>query len=342
MAGDELPLAPPAKIDSSSPFFLGPQDKPSDFITPTRLTHDNYTDWAADIQLALVAHHKFAFVDGTITSPLPPCTDSDWLTIHAMLVSWITNTITPEVKSKYREATRLWAHLKHRFSIVNGPRIQQIKSSIARCEQTKTMLVSIYYGKLNALWEELSLLEPSICCSNCTVSDLYSQRRETTKLHEFLMGLYSEYYSLLRTNILSYDPLPSLDRAYHLAVQDERVRLSHVPAVDSSGPTKVLGFSVRAQGPPGRVSSSSGARVVCGKCHKNGHDSASFWAHLTCSHCHKKRHGIDHYYSLHGYTDKSKGSTGRGRPPPAARANAAVAPSDISGGCSGSGIPSEW
>lgn len=40
------------------------------------------------------------------------------------------------------------------------------------------------------------------------------------------MGLNSEYYSQLRTNILSTNPLPSLDRAYQLVIQDERVRLA--------------------------------------------------------------------------------------------------------------------
>ena len=99
MAGDDVPPPPPLKLDSSSPFFLGPQDRPGDFITPTRLTHDNYADWAVDIRLALLARRKFSFVDGSISSPTPPCTESDWLTLHTMLVSWITNTITPEVKS---------------------------------------------------------------------------------------------------------------------------------------------------------------------------------------------------------------------------------------------------
>ena len=126
MAGDEQPPPPPQKIDHLSPFFLGPQDRPGDFITSTRLTHDNYADWAADVQLALMARRKFGFVDGSISSPTPPCTESDWLTINAMLISWITNTITPEVKStltKFREVSRLWTHLKQRFSIINGPRI---------------------------------------------------------------------------------------------------------------------------------------------------------------------------------------------------------------------------
>lgn len=152
-----LPQTPVAgKIDVSSPFFLGPQDRPGDFITPTRLRGDNYDDWAADIRMALEARRKFVFLDGTIDEPKPPCTATDWSTINAMLVSWITNTIEPEVKrtlTKYRDAKKLWDHLNQRFALVNGPRIHQLKSAIARCEQSKSMSISTYFGTLNALWD---------------------------------------------------------------------------------------------------------------------------------------------------------------------------------------------
>ncbi|KAJ8628341.1 hypothetical protein MRB53_021648 [Persea americana] len=233
MAGDdELPPPPPLKIEPNSPFFLGSQDRPGDFITPTRLRGDNYDDWAADIQTALEARRKFEFLDGTITETVPPCTQSDWSAINAMLISWITNTIAPEVKcnlAKYRDAKRLWDTLKSRYAVVNGPRIQQLKSSIAKCEQTQSMTVSVYFGKLSALWEELHNHEPIIdcsCCSSCSAGRKHEERRENTMLHEFLMGLYSEYYAQVRTNILSHDPFPSLDRAYQLVIQDERVRLA--------------------------------------------------------------------------------------------------------------------
>ncbi|KAL6321030.1 hypothetical protein AAG906_012012 [Vitis piasezkii] len=47
------------------------------------------------------------------------------------------------------------------------------------------------------------------------------------------MGLNTDLYAQLRTNILSQDPLPSLDRAYQPVIQDEHK------------PTEVLGFAVR-------------------------------------------------------------------------------------------------
>lgn len=95
MAGDEVPPSPPPKIDTNSPFFLGTQDRPGDFITPARFIGENYDEWAAEIETALQARRKFCFLDGTITQPIPPCTQADWITIHAMLVAWLINTISP-------------------------------------------------------------------------------------------------------------------------------------------------------------------------------------------------------------------------------------------------------
>ena len=226
MAGTTPP--PPPEIKPNSPYYLGSQDRPGDFITPTRLKSDNYDSWAADIQMALEARRKFEFLDGTITTPSPPCTRSDWTAINAMLISWISNTIDPEIRSslsKFREAKPFWDHLKQRYAQTNGPRIQQLKSSIAKCEQTKEMPVSVYYGKLHSLWQELDHHEPLISCSisSCNCGFLHETRREQNQLHEFLMGLNSDFYGPLRTQILSQDPLPNLDRAYQLVTQEERV-----------------------------------------------------------------------------------------------------------------------
>lgn len=100
MDGNDNP-PPLPKLYSSSPFFLGPQDRPEDFITPTRFNHDKYANWAFVIQLALVARRKFGFVGAIISARVPPCTKSDWQTINALLVSWITNTITSSPGREY-------------------------------------------------------------------------------------------------------------------------------------------------------------------------------------------------------------------------------------------------
>ena len=249
MAGVSNPSpTPPPHIDITSPYYLGPHDRPGDFITPTRLRGDNYDEWASDIQTALEARRKFVFLNGSITSP-SSCTQEDWNTLHAMLISWLMNTIEPKVKvtlSKYKDAKRLWDTLKSRYSIVNGPRIQQIKSAIARCEQTKTMSVSTYFGKLTYLWEELNNYEPLItcsCCESCPAGLEHEKRRDNTRLHQFLMGLYTDYHAQVRANILSCNPLPTLDQAYQLVIQDERVRLAKSMTEDK--PPEAVGFALR-------------------------------------------------------------------------------------------------
>ncbi|KAH7545427.1 hypothetical protein FEM48_Zijuj01G0092700 [Ziziphus jujuba var. spinosa] len=336
MAGDDEqpPLLPP-KMDMNSPFFLGTGDRPGDFITPTRLREDNYDDWASDIQFALEARRKLEFLEGTITGPQPPYTQSDWNIVNAMLVSWITNTIDPEVKStlsKFHDAKRLWEHLKQRYAMVNGPRIQQLKTSIAKCEQPKSMSVTTYYDKLNVLWEELFKHEPLIscnCCSSCTAASLHQARREQGKLHDFLMGLNTDLYAQLRTNILSQDPLPSLDRAYQLVIQDERVWLAKT--VTEEKPAEVLGFAVRTGTGRGRGKME---RPVCSHCKKTGHDSSTCWSLVACPHCHKHGHDKNNCYEIVGYPEgwsdqnKADGGAGHsrqqaGRGRGSARANAA-------------------
>lgn len=77
MADDDNIVPPPKpKLDYSSPYYLGPQDRPGNFLTPNRLRENNYDDWAIDIQTALKAHCKFCFLNGTITvlHPLAPPT----------------------------------------------------------------------------------------------------------------------------------------------------------------------------------------------------------------------------------------------------------------------------
>ncbi|KAK9714575.1 hypothetical protein RND81_06G104700 [Saponaria officinalis] len=245
MSNDDIP-PPLPKLEPNSPFYLGPQDRPGDFITLVRLRLDNFDDWSYAIRVSLLSRRKFGFLDGTISDPIPPCTKEDWTTIHCMLVSWIFNTITPEVRSmlsNYDNANILWDDLNERFSVVNRPRIQQLKADINRCVQTKTIQ--------------------------------------------------------LRSTLLSQDRLPSLNRAFKEASQEERDRgitqLSHdEPAV--------VGFAVK---PAPHVSPFS----------------SNVKPNRQCSHCNKTRHDISTCFDIHGVVDwwsekygKKTNSKGRGKP----------------------------
>ncbi|KAL6319157.1 hypothetical protein AAG906_011242 [Vitis piasezkii] len=239
MAGDdEQPPLPPPKREMNSPFFSQETDQATSSLPLA------YVATIMTIGLPIFSwhwRHASSILEGTITGPQPSYTQSDWNTVNAMLVSWITNTIDPEVKStlsKFRDAKRLWEHLKQRYAMVNGPRIQQLKTSIAK--------------------------------------------REQGKLHDFLMGLNTDLYAQLRTNILSQDPLPSLDRAIH---EDK--------------PTEVLGFAVRQSG-RGRGKME---RPVCSHCKKTGHETSTCWSLVACPHRHKHGHDKNNCYEIVGYPE---------------------------------------
>ncbi|KAK9002728.1 hypothetical protein V6N11_060311 [Hibiscus sabdariffa] len=73
----------------------------------------------------------------------------------------------------------------------------------------------------DAYWTTIHAMFVSWIMNTITIE---KSRRENDMLHQFLMGLNVEYHGQLRGNILAQDLLPSLNRAYQLAIQDERVR----------------------------------------------------------------------------------------------------------------------
>ena len=69
----------------------------------------------------------------------------DWWTVQSMLVSWILNTIETSLRStiSYMEnAKELWDDIKEWFSVMNSPRIQQLKSESAECKQEGITMVN--------------------------------------------------------------------------------------------------------------------------------------------------------------------------------------------------------
>ncbi|KAJ9549184.1 hypothetical protein OSB04_021727 [Centaurea solstitialis] len=327
----------PSKIEPNSPYYRGPQDRPGDFITPVKLQTNNFDTWAYSVRMAMIARRKFGFLDGTIKTPKPPCTSDDWATLHSMLVSWIMNTIDPEVKallSNYENAYVLWKDLQERFSVVNGPRIQQLKSDIARCEQSKTMSVATYFGKLKVLWDELNNYEPILSCScgkcTCNIGKSHEKRREDEQLHQFLMGLQADFYGQVRSTMLSQDPFPSLNRAFQQICQEERVR--EISRIKDEQP-EVVGFAVRT---------GASGKGRFDKVDKSG---------LKCTHCQKSGHSISDCFELKGYPDwwvgnKKEGqkTIGRGKATTVrashteARAHNVAAQTNASGGA-GQGSP---
>ncbi|GJR79707.1 retrovirus-related pol polyprotein from transposon TNT 1-94 [Tanacetum coccineum] len=154
----------------------------------------------------------------------------DWWTINSLLVSWIRNTLEASLRSTISHedvAEVLWKDIKDRFSIANGPLVQQLKSDLASCRQ-KGMTIVDYYAKLKQIWDELSNYEQVATCKHgkciCNLGAILTNKQEEEKVHTFLLGLDENTYATARSNILTQDPLTNMNKVYSILIQEERVK----------------------------------------------------------------------------------------------------------------------
>ncbi|PKI37079.1 hypothetical protein CRG98_042513 [Punica granatum] len=112
-----------------------------------------------------------------------------------------------------KDAKLLWDDLRERFSQGNDARVYQIKSGISLLKQ-EGQVVSDYYSKLKALWDELeNYLGPPMC--TCAAAVENASQRQKEKAYQFLIRLGSEFKTV-RSTILSKKPMPSFNKAANL------------------------------------------------------------------------------------------------------------------------------
>ncbi|WVZ25460.1 hypothetical protein V8G54_004004 [Vigna mungo] len=255
-------------------YDLNPNDNPGNIITQVQLRGENYEEWARAMRTSLRARRKWTFIEGTVVRPKEGTTElEDWWTVQSMLISWILNTIEPSLRStiSYAEnAKDLWNDIKERFSVANGPRIHQLKSELAGCKQGGMTIVA-YYGKLKILWVELANYDqiPVCTCTGCTcdIPTKLEKRREEGKVRQFLMGLDDGIYGMVRSSLLTSDPLPSLNRVYSIIIQEERVRMI-TRAQEERG--EIVGLAAHAKGR--NREETKDKYQICRNCGRTGHD----------------------------------------------------------------------
>lgn len=242
-----------------SPYDLSSGDNPGTVISRPPLRGTNYDEWSSSIRLAVKARKKFGFADGSIPEPEKESEDyEDWCANNALVVSWIKLTIDEKLSSSLSysdNAHKLWTHIQKRFAVKNGQRVQRLKSELANCRQNGVP-IETYYGQLTKLWTSLADYQ-----QGKTIEDIIKEREED-KLHQFLMGLDESLYSSVKSNLLSRDPLPTLDEAYNVLVQDEESKLiGRMQEERSDG----VSFAMQS------VSKQRSGTATCGLCGKTGH-----------------------------------------------------------------------
>uniref|UniRef100_A0A803MDX4 Reverse transcriptase Ty1/copia-type domain-containing protein n=1 Tax=Chenopodium quinoa TaxID=63459 RepID=A0A803MDX4_CHEQI len=128
----------------------------------------------------------------------------------------------------YLETSKeLWDEVKERYGQTNAPLLYQLKKELSDLKQ-ENQAVGNFYCKLKNLWDHISSIEgiPECTCgamSKCTCNMMkkLADAESLNKLIQFLMAL-NEGFENIRGSILAMEPLPPVNRAFHLVQQQEK------------------------------------------------------------------------------------------------------------------------
>ncbi|XP_074265479.1 uncharacterized protein LOC141587913 [Silene latifolia] len=188
----------------------------------------------------------------------------------------------------------------------NAIEIYQLKKDLDVVSQSNLSLVE-YYSKLKNYWETLDSLDPIPQCSydkiaqcSCTLMNRIVARENNSKLIQFLMGLNTGFDNI-RTQILSMDPLPTINRALGLLQKIEKQK--HVVEsvevlTEASAYASFKAVDVNTH--------EKKEKKYCSHCKMNNHNlDECFWVN-GCDYCGKPGHKIDKCYRLVGFlSDKT-------------------------------------
>ncbi|XP_042988815.1 uncharacterized protein LOC122316352 [Carya illinoinensis] len=257
----------------TNPYRLDHGDNPSLPLVPDLLTIENYTTWSRAMCRALRAKNKLGFINGTLTKPktvTDPLYDA-WERCNDLVVSWLHNSIHPSLKSSIAlvdDATQIWGELKDRFTQQNGHRIFQLKKALTGLQQDNDS-VSVYFGKLKTLWDELSIYDPMPGCI-CGKLTILLDRYQRDCQQEMQHGMLSAVPSADTMALAVKQPYPS-PKFFSKTPQQPKLEILFCTHC------KIQGH-------------------VLDTCFKAGNALAP-----TCTHCHMTGHIAEKCYKLHGY-----------------------------------------
>lgn len=255
---------------SQSPYFLHHSDTSNLVLVSELLTDENYITWSRSMLLALSIRNKLGFIDGTLTQPTGPLL-SAWIRNNHIVIAWILNSVSKGISSSilFSDSARsIWLDLKERFQRKNGPRIFQLKRSLATLTQDQHS-VTMYFSQLKSIWDEYTTYRPACTCGKCScggTKDL-EEFHQYEYLMSFLMGL-NESYGPARSQILLMDPPPPVNKAMALIAQEEQQR--SLPVLSPLSANHIAAAKEGSSSKDGNSNNSSGRqkkdRPICTNC----------------------------------------------------------------------------
>ncbi|XP_021853361.2 uncharacterized protein [Spinacia oleracea] len=309
-------------VDNCDPFFIANSDNPTSSLVAAVFTGVNFMRWSRNVKCALVDKNKERFINGEITKPAVNHKDyMKWKRADFMVVSRILSSMNHELADDFGyidTAADLWRELNERFGQSNGPLIYQLKKEIENLTQ-QNMTIVTYYGKLKKLWDEMKNLRAFSSCTcgammqcSCQFLKKIAEFEEEDKMMQFLLGLNGGFDSTM-TNVLSMDPLPSINRVFSITQQIEKQKELSGGNAESNAMTS---SAMAAQAHRGIQSQFQKYNAGSGK--KDWKEIKKEKMNRSCTHCKGKGHTADQCFKLIGYPEwynsikayKSNGTTG--------------------------------
>ncbi|XP_025627756.1 uncharacterized protein [Arachis hypogaea] len=122
-------------------------------------------------------------------------------------------------------AMELWKELQHRYQRGDIFRIAELEEELFTVKQGDLSITG-YYTKLKRIWEELDNYRPIPQCSHCRGRcnceySVVKGYKEDSCVVRLLRGL-NEQFSTARSQLMMTKPLPGIDEAFSLLLQQER------------------------------------------------------------------------------------------------------------------------
>ena len=291
--------------DIDSVYYVHPSEGPNSVIITPQLTGVNYISWSRSMKRALGAKNKLAFIDGTI--PIPDIDDLNrcaWERCNCLVHSWILNSVTSPIAQTIvflENALEVWNDLQERFSKIDRIRVSTLRMEINNLKQGSKSVLD-YFTELRGLWEELNSYRPlpsCTCAQQCRCQALRAARefRIEDQVIQFLTGL-NDKFSVIKTQVLLMDPLPSINKIYSMVIQEESHNVSLLSKPESFAPMEevnslVNAYDSRRQGDRGKQANYSG--------HGNNSSQNSRRDNRLCTYCNRAGHTVEVCYRKHGF-----------------------------------------
>ncbi|KAK9747936.1 hypothetical protein RND81_02G024900 [Saponaria officinalis] len=302
------------------PYYLAPGDNGNLQLVSTPFDGKHYLNWSRAIKMALISKNKYCFVSGACAKPKESDKKlNDWIRVDYTVLRWLMLSISPTITNHMmyvNSSKQLWDEIKERYNQSNAPYLYQLRKSMVHIEQSGQPVVQ-YFGRLKSIWEDLSSLDPLPECDcdalkacTCNILKKIVDRDNKNRLLDFLMGL-DGVYEVVRDQILSTDPLPTVNQAFFKIQQLEMQGNIHSNVFDAQENVAMAANKsghLMSSFPKNPLSSSAGDVFQCSHVQLVGNrDAKRGRGSFECDFCGKKGHTRAYCFKLKSH-NRSKGA----------------------------------